>query len=329
VLWAGYPETQATWEPESHISPSLLADYKKNASTVTACTRAAQERADSSSRELSSSERSLLLDSKCPVPKQWQSNTPNGGFFSRTWGLLVFNRSCVQVVDFDELFGSESLSQVVFALLKLLHDCPGLLDALTCLAYDDACHLLKFLELRGDVPQYAELTGRVDAGKLAVFVDVAHFDVAHKNSDTYCRTFTNPHLPRIAKLRKNQNGEAAEQSNAWLSRFKLIVRQMSPSRYRAFLLFMFWARNTRIVNELIFTAPRKVLAAQLVAHGVCTHHEASEAVRLAVAGHRARLQLFRSRLRQQMVPPPPPVRAALRVPIVAAAGFSAACETEK
>ena len=49
-------------------------------------------------RELTLLERDLLMDSRCPVPKQWQSNTPNGGFFSRTWGMLVFNRSCVQVV---------------------------------------------------------------------------------------------------------------------------------------------------------------------------------------------------------------------------------------
>ena len=95
--------------------------------------------------ELSELEMSLhvLLDSKCPVPKQMAiEHTERWFHHAHFWGFLVFNFSCVLVADFDEIFGSESISFVVFRLLALLHACPGLSQRLRVLAYDDACHLL-------------------------------------------------------------------------------------------------------------------------------------------------------------------------------------------
>ena len=63
---------------------------------------------------------------------------------------------------------------------------------------------------------------RIRGVSVHVFVDVAHFDVAHQESDTFCQTYTNPHLPAIAKARRNQNSEAAEQSNA--SRLEILSK---------------------------------------------------------------------------------------------------------
>ena len=307
VVWAGFPEEQASWEPEANLSPQLIEDYaagsaEGNGPLLVAATAAtARATAAHVSRELSAVERDILLDSACPVPKQWQSNTPNAGYFSRTWGLLVFNRSCVQVVDFEELFGSESLSQVVFCLLKLLHDCPTLLDQLTCMAYDDACHLLRFLELRRDVRQYADIVDRVDAGRLAMFVDEAHFNFSHKD-DTFCQTRTNPFL--YGEVRKGQNGEAAEQSNAWLSRFKLIVRQMTPARYRFFMLCMFWRRNERIVHEFTTCCTAEELRGQCAAHGVASGSGGEDTA------------VLRRLLRTKLMPPPPALQAAVHCPAV-------------
>ena len=266
----------------------------------------------------------------------------------------MFNRSCVQVVDFTELFGSESMSQVVFALFKLLHDCPGLLDQLTCLAYDDACHLLKFLRLRRDISQYdavvrryARLSlarpcpfqvGKADHGRshmtsdmmsvctilsvfrqeegtLHVFVDVAHFDVAHQESDTFCREFTNPHLPEVAKARRNQNSEAAEQSNAWLSRCKLIVRQMSPSRFRGFLLILFWRRNERVIIDFALMAPAKAVREQCVAHRVLLRASLAED---------ADIDSLRTQLVSRLLPRKRHVLPAAHARAVAGPGFFAA-----
>ena len=323
VEWAGYPSSAASWEPQAHI-PQGLRDAFDNAEgdvdgrVLTGAEQSARARAGEQPRELTLLERDLLMDSRCPVPKQWQSNTPNGGFFSRTWGMLVFNRSCVQVVDFDELFGSESLSQVVFATLRLLSDCPGLLERLQVIAYDDACHLLKFLQLRRDVPQYAAIVDRVDAGRLAVMVDVAHFDVAHKESDVFCRTQTNPH--NFKELRRDQNSEAAEQSNAWLSRFKLICRQMSPERFNLFLLRMFVRRNRRLIVTFCRTASADELVAQFVAHTGARkppnwHLKSARARREWVAEVKARESLLAA-----MLPPARPLDVAPWSPKVVAAG---------
>ena len=93
------------------------------------------------------------------------------------------------------------------------------------------------------------------------------------------------------------------------------------------MLSMFWARNKRIVDDLIFRATSQELAKQLVAHGVCSRDEASVAVRLSEK-QPERLAALRSQLRARMLPPLPPVLAAQRVPIVAAGGFDAACKME-
>ena len=119
VVWLNYPEDEATWEPRAHIPEHICASYDAAlaAQPQGEGAAAASSVAPSSGhlramrqthieRELSELEKALLLDSKCPVPKQWQSNTPNGGFTVRTWGFLVFNFSCVQIADFDEIFGN-------------------------------------------------------------------------------------------------------------------------------------------------------------------------------------------------------------------------------
>lgn len=325
VQWAGYPPETQSWEPTAHISPLLVDAFDASCRSGEDPTPTEQERisatlAGLTSRELTQVERAMLLDSQCPVPKEWQSNTPNNGFFTRTWGVLVFNRSCVQVVDFEEVFGCESISSVVFALLRLLSDCPELLQQLRVIAYDDACHLLRFLELRRDVPQYDAIVRRTESRELAVCVDPAHFDYAHGEQDTYCRMYTNPHLPWIAALRHQQNSEAAEASNAWLSRFKLIVRQMTPGRFNFFLLCMCARRNMRIIMDFALTAPASKgreysrgrpaswptdtppLLHQLVAHGLLPSVPDSVTA--------LDIPRLRRRLLDRLLPSPPPIARA-------------------
>ena len=153
---------------------------------------------------------------------------------------------------------------------------------------------------------------RQEEGTLHVFVDVAHFDVAHQESDLFCRAYTNPHLPAIANARRDQNSEAAEQSNAWLSRCKLIVRQMSPSRFRGFLLILFWRRNERVIIDFAVAAPEKAVRKQCVAHRVvlCASH-----------AENAEITSLRDRLTSRLLPRKRSVIPALHARIVAGAGF--------
>ena len=41
VLWKGYPITEASWEPESHLcnAPQILEDYLRRVATMTRCRR--------------------------------------------------------------------------------------------------------------------------------------------------------------------------------------------------------------------------------------------------------------------------------------------------
>ena len=64
-----------------------------------------------------------------------------------TCGIMVGTKPCGTVVLFDELYGSESLTQVYGMLVEYLSRLPQEgVDALQNILYDDACHLKKFSE---------------------------------------------------------------------------------------------------------------------------------------------------------------------------------------
>ena len=76
VEWAGYPPESASWEPTSHISPFVVEAFE-NSTTDPLVSASIAARSSVPEREVSAAERDLLLDSSCPLPKQWQSNTPS------------------------------------------------------------------------------------------------------------------------------------------------------------------------------------------------------------------------------------------------------------
>ena len=86
-----------------------------------------------------------------------------------TVGIMVGTKPCGTVVLFDELYGSESLTQVYGMLVEYLSRLPKKgRDSLQNILYDDACHLKKFSEnenraklneykkFLADIPKYVE-----------------------------------------------------------------------------------------------------------------------------------------------------------------------------
>ena len=92
-------------------------------------------------------------------------------------GILVGAYPCGIITLFDELYGSESLSQVHGIIIEYL-DCleEGVRKKLVEIIYDDACHLKKFSEdskraKYNDVTKFMATLGKhVDKGLMLNFV---------------------------------------------------------------------------------------------------------------------------------------------------------------
>ena len=121
-----------------------------------------------------------------------------------------------------ELYGSESLTQVMLAMLDVFANPDFALPLPDVIAYDDACHLLKFLQGKRDKGStFAGLLLR----KITFVVDRFHF---RNHVSPWCKLYVNPKKAEDdGFLAKETNTEAAESSFAWLARSKHIFRKMN------------------------------------------------------------------------------------------------------
>ena len=157
-----------------------------------------------------------------------------------TAGGLFMVSACGLFIGVRELYGSESLTQVHLFLLELFakHEVP----LPTVLAYDDACHLLKFL--KGAKRCSSRFTAWLLA-KVKFVVDRFHWP-NHKD-EKFCALNVNP--KKCAELGPSTNTEAAEESFAWLARSKHLFRTMNESRYIFVQLRLMELRNRFLVKR--------------------------------------------------------------------------------
>lgn len=104
------------------------------------------------------------------------------------------------------------------------------------LAYDDACHLLKFWQLRTGISTF--VSWLLSVRKLKLVVDRFHFK---NHVGAFCKRWVDP--SKCAELSESTQTEAAEQSFSWLARSKHMFRKMSQGRFRFMLLHMLHERN--------------------------------------------------------------------------------------
>ena len=93
-------------------------------------------------------------------------------FHKRTAGILVGGYPCDNMIFVKEIFGSESISQVS----KTLDDIIS--PSINCIAYDDACHLSKYLQKRPE--QFLHSFKNIE-----IKVDKFHFK---NHTDSWCKT---------------------------------------------------------------------------------------------------------------------------------------------
>ena len=112
----------------------------------------------------------------------------------------------------------------------------------TVLAYDDACHLLKFLQ---SAKRCSSAFTSWLLAKVKFVVDRFHWP-NHKD-EKFCALWVNP--SKCSELGPKTNTEAAEESFAWLARSKHLFRTMNESRYIFVQLRMMELRNRFLIKR--------------------------------------------------------------------------------
>lgn len=165
-------------------------------------------------------------------------------YHATTAGVFCLIRPCGICVSFFEMYSSESCSQILTFLIRLLHTN----NSIKCIAYDRCCELVPFLRNLANKKQ-PNLAAKHLLEHLDFMVDIFHI----ASHTTPCCILNNPQCefhPHLEKFKKysNPNSEAAEQYFSWLSRLKNSAKYMSDT-----LFFFFLHCNIHIRNNYVLT----------------------------------------------------------------------------
>jgi hypothetical protein len=165
----------------------------------------------------------------------------------RTAGVFALMRPCGVIASLRELYGTESMSQVVCILMNLREVHGREWEAI---GYDDACHLHKFIHNRKRQETYAGNILWEELSRVKCFVDRFHYG---NHTDKWCMTNMDPERAEMLPIlrRFGPQGEALDKVNtqiceetfSWMKGYKNSTRQMGEARFRWFLLRLCWMRN--------------------------------------------------------------------------------------
>jgi hypothetical protein len=163
----------------------------------------------------------------------------------KTRGILLSATNCGIVMSFRELYGSESCTQVALLFMDTLDSFKGtcrffmpIINYYTCkfinlgtqpeyMVYDDACHLMRFVNTRMKREPVSRRLKLFNDKKFVI--DKLHIR-GHK--EAFCNKNCHPdNFPELAKA----NTVICEQVNYWLNNFKYILKHMNRQRYIFFL----------------------------------------------------------------------------------------------
>jgi hypothetical protein len=182
--------------------------------------------------------RSMADDTK--VECQTLKEDQYAGQIKRTTaGVLALVFSCGLFLAVDERIGSETLKQVHSFLFAIFFICG--ITPPQVLAYDDACHLLRYWQLRAGQSQFIRW---LLAHKLVqLVVDRFHFK---NHVGKFCKKWVDP--AKCAALGDSTQTEAAEQSFSWLARSKHTLRGMTEGRFQFMVIHLMEHRNRWLVS---------------------------------------------------------------------------------
>ena len=157
-----------------------------------------------------------------------------------TVGILVGSKPCGTVVLFNELYGSESVTQVYANVVDYIGNLsedekPKVIN------YDDACHLVKYA--RNHYRKKKQNSDTKYMTEVSIVVDKFHFS---NHVDKWCQEHCNPY--KIKEL-DGVNTESCEQTFHWVNKFTS-VKSMNESRFFLFFIAIFDYHNLSRAGQL-------------------------------------------------------------------------------
>ena len=158
-----------------------------------------------------------------------------------TVGILVGTKPCGTVVLFNELYGSESVTQVYASVVDYIANLPEE-QRPKVINYDDACHLVKFAK-----NHYKKSSMQNENTKfmteVPIVVDKFHF---RNHIDKWCQENCNPY--KIAEL-NGVNTESCEQTFQWVNKYTA-VKSMNESSFYIFFTVLFDMHNLSKLGQV-------------------------------------------------------------------------------
>ena len=249
VKWVGFDLNDCTWEPDDSI-PKFIQEYYEDKSKLRTklpnpVIKSSKTLANGSSYhylswgggkggkwmrqdwfEIANSDgeiTSAIEVNKCNTRKSRDKRERR-----HTVGLFLGAFPCGIVGLWDELYGSESISQVYNVVLEYLASIP---HSITTILYDDACHLVRYANNESKRNDECRKMGEIE-----MYVDKFHF---RNHIDPWCVENCDP--TKIKEL-DDINTPICEQLFKKINRHTN-CKSMNEARY-----FMFWMYNLDMHN---------------------------------------------------------------------------------
>jgi hypothetical protein len=155
-----------------------------------------------------------------------------------TGGILTAVLPCGMLLDWMEIWRSESIPLVYIFVLQLCKDLKSLEIVVRAIGYDNACKLLAFAESVQDCkPPWTRQMAN----------DIAHIlDRFHRRNHTWClnnRPSVDPLQPSNQQFVGQKNTPACEQLNSWISGRPSSSLELGPGKFGVYWWALFTAKN--------------------------------------------------------------------------------------
>ena len=245
VKWVGWGEEYNQWVCETDVGQAAIDEYesareaararpKKHAGALAAALRAAAGGGTQDWEVTEQDESDFKSVIKCATLKAFQYAEKR----RTTAGILALVSGCGLFLKIDEIYGSESLTQVHHFLFQAYH-VDGIVKP-KVLCYDDACHLKKFLLNRPNSPLCRALLRGME-----IVCDRFHFP---NHRSAWCKANVDPAKCTVPGFNK-ANTQAGEEAFSWLAGSKTVFRHMNEARFPFLMLRLAHLRNVQLCKK--------------------------------------------------------------------------------
>ncbi len=150
----------------------------------------------------------------------------------KTAGILTFMTTCGTCINFDEMITHESLTSITEKIIETYRLTN---NQFKYVIYDTACRLSVNFFKNNTIDELKEIKFYIDNFHL--------FNHKREECHTKFNIKTNPELEKY-------NTEACEQNYYTMSKYKHILKHMTPNHYSFFVLFLYCEINRRKYLEM-------------------------------------------------------------------------------